>query len=69
MNIVVIGTGYVGLVQGTCLAKLGHKVTCVDINEDKINQLQLGIVPFFEPGLSDLVKEGASQNKLFFSSS
>lgn len=66
MNIVVIGTGYVGLVQGACLAKLGHRVACVDINEQKINQLVAGNVPFFEPGLPELVTSGLKSGRLSF---
>ena len=55
MKISVFGAGYVGLVTGACLANLGHEVVCVDIDSQKISQLQMGKIPFYEPGLSDLV--------------
>ena len=67
MNITVIGTGYVGLVQGAGLAHAKHKVTCVDVNEEKINNLKQGIIPFYENGLEELVKEGIQTNNLSFS--
>ena len=57
MKITVIGSGYVGLVSGVCFAKLGHEVVCVDKDEKKISQLKSGIVPIFEPGLSELLAE------------
>lgn len=67
MNISVIGTGYVGLVTGSCLAELGNSVTCIDINESKINSLKEGKVPFFEPGLTDIIKRNTKENRLLFS--
>ncbi|MFA5932913.1 MAG: UDP-glucose/GDP-mannose dehydrogenase family protein [Microgenomates group bacterium] len=69
MNISVIGTGYVGLVTGTVFADLGHKVYCVDIDESKIEKLIQGEIPFFEPGLQELVKKNLSQGRLFFTTS
>lgn len=68
MNICVIGTGYVGLVAGTCLAEMGNNVICVDNNEEKLEQLKNGIVPIFEPGLEELIKTNVLENRLSFSS-
>lgn len=65
-TISVIGTGYVGLVLGAGLAELGHQVTCIDIDESKIAQLEEGNIPFFEPGLSQLVTKNVSERTLFF---
>ena len=67
MKILVIGTGYVGLVTGACFAHMGNKVTCLDINENKINNLNNGNIPIFEPGLSKIIKESAANNCLLFS--
>ncbi|MBU1178595.1 UDP-glucose/GDP-mannose dehydrogenase family protein [Patescibacteria group bacterium] len=69
MNIIVVGTGYVGLVAGACLAKIGHQVTCVDIDKKKIARLKQGQIPIYEPGLSDVVKEEVAAGKLLFSTS
>ncbi|MBU1862050.1 MAG: UDP-glucose/GDP-mannose dehydrogenase family protein [Candidatus Omnitrophica bacterium] len=66
MNICVIGTGYVGLVTGTCLADFGHIVTCVDNNEEKIDSLNRGEIPIYEIGLDDLIKRNTKENRLFF---
>ena len=66
MNICVIGTGYVGLTTGTCLADLGHDVTCLDIDKKKISALNSGKIPIYEPGLHDLVKRGMKEKRLFF---
>ena len=57
MKIAVAGTGYVGLVTGVCLASKGHYVTCVDVDEDKVEIMKQGISPIYEPGLSELMKE------------
>lgn len=69
MKIVVVGTGYVGLVTGVCLADLGHNVACIDIDQNKIKKLESGEVPFFEPGLDDILKKTVSAGKLKFDTS
>lgn len=66
MNIVVIGSGYVGLVSGTCFAEMGNKVTCVDIDADKIQKLKDGSIPIFEPGLELMVLKNIKNQNLFF---
>ena len=68
-KITVVGTGYVGLVTGTCLADLGNKVICIDIDEEKVKGLKEGTLPIFEPGLEELVKRNVEQGRLSFSTS
>lgn len=66
MDITIIGTGYVGLVTGVCFSEMGNKVVSVDNNQEKIDQLNQGIVPIYEPGLEELIKNNATKT-LFFS--
>ncbi len=67
MKLVVVGTGYVGLVTGVCLAKFGNDVVCIDTNEKKIETLSKGIVPFYEPGLEEIIKNNLEAGRLSFS--
>ena len=67
MKIAVVGTGYVGLVSGTCFAETGITVVCVDIDKKKIGNLQNGIIPIYEPGLENMVKRNVEKGLLFFS--
>lgn len=66
MNITMIGTGYVGLVTGTCFAEKGFNVTCVDLDEKKIGKLKNNIMPIYEPGLDKIVEKNVKDNRLFF---
>ena len=66
MRVCVIGTGYVGLVTGVCLAHIGHSVICVDNNEEKVKLMKRGQSPIFEPGLSELMQSSASGDLLEF---
>lgn len=68
MKIVVAGTGYVGLVTGTCLSHIGHAVTCVDIDEKKLELMKQGVSPIYEPGLEELLKENYEAGRLKFTS-
>ena len=67
MKICFIGTGYVGLVSGVCFSDLGNNVICIDKDKDKLNRLENGIIPIFEPGLSELVKKNIDAGRLSFS--
>ncbi len=69
MKITVVGTGYVGLVTGTCLAEAGNHVTCVDVDPEKIATLNAGAIPIYEPGLEELVKRNARESRLVFTTS
>ena len=68
-RICVIGVGYVGLVTGTCFADLGHQVTCIDVDESKIEKLRNGIMPIYEPGLEEMVRRNALMGRLGFTAS
>ena len=69
MNVSIIGTGYVGLVTAACLSDMGHHVTCIDIDKKKINTLKKAAIPFYEPGLKEIVKRNYTSGNLKFSSS
>jgi len=69
MNIGVIGTGYVGLVTGTCFAEMGHQVICVDIDLEKIKKLRSGQITIYEPGLENLFERNIQRNRIQFTSS
>lgn len=66
MNIAIVGTGYFGLVSGTCFAEMGNQVTCVDIDVNKITKLRNGEIPIYEPGLAELVKRNVEYERLKF---
>ena len=66
MNVVMIGAGYVGLVSGACFAEFGANVTCLDVDEGKVDALQNGKIPIYEPGLAELVRRNAAADRLHF---
>jgi UDPglucose 6-dehydrogenase len=67
MKITILGSGYVGLVSGTCFSEFGFNVCCVDKDTDKINNLKNNIIPIYEPGLENLVKKNSATKRLSFS--
>ena len=69
MKIAVVGTGYVGLVTGVALSHIGHDVTCVDIDEKKVERMRKGISPIYEPGLEELMLQNIEENRLYFTTS
>ena len=68
-NICVVGAGYVGLVTGTCFSDLGNRVTALDVNEERIKNLNAGILPIYEPGLEEVVKRNVAAGRLRFTTS
>lgn len=69
MNITVVGTGYVGLVSGTCFAETGNNVTCVDIDESKVQRLKAGEITIYEPGLEKIFTRNLKEGRLQFTTS
>ena len=63
MKLAMVGTGYVGLVTGTCFAEMGNDVICVDVDEEKVKKLREGVIPIYEPGLKDLVLRNRSEER------
>lgn len=66
MKIAIVGTGYVGLVTGVCLSEIGHQVTCIDVDENKVNKMRAGVSPIYEPGLDELMKKNIEAGRLYF---
>ena len=66
LKITVIGTGYVGLVVGACLSDMGHDIICLDVDKDKIDQLNNGKIPIYEPGLNDIIERNVADNRISF---
>ena len=66
MKITVAGTGYVGLVTGVCLAEVGHDVTCVDVDENKVKMMESGISPIYEDGLEELMKKNFAEGRIHY---
>ena len=69
MKLSIVGTGYVGLVTGTCFAEVGHHVICVDNDVNKVKMLQAGGIPIYEPGLEEMVKKNVAAGRLSFTAS
>lgn len=66
MQVSIFGTGYVGLVTGTCLAEVGHDVVCIDVDAAKVEGLNNGVIPIYEPGLTPMVKANHAEGRLRF---
>ena len=66
MKVTIIGTGYVGLVVGACLADMGHEIICLDVDESKINMLNNGEIPIYEPGLKSIIERNEADNRISF---
>src|SRR4030042_5403287 len=66
MKVAMVGAGYVGLVTAACFAEMGNEVTCVDADRAKVEALEQGIIPIYEPGLEDYIRRNTQENRLFF---
>ncbi|MBT4790642.1 MAG: NAD-binding protein, partial [Halobacteriovoraceae bacterium] len=67
MKVSIVGTGYVGLVSGVCFAEMGNKVTCIDIDDKKVQMMKDGVSPIYEPGLETMMKRNIAENRVLFS--